>query len=108
MPWRPHLANGTMSDGPSLEDCSLLRIGDPMTPTTPRTALPEDLPTLSPSHPADAAVTLAPSEPLPQQASDPRAPAGYLIERELGRGGMGVVYLARAVALDRPCALKMI
>ena len=34
--------------------------------------------------------------------------AGYDLKRELGRGGMGVVYGARHVRLNRPCALKMI
>ena len=48
---------------------------------------------------------------MPDQPSDPRLGseiAGYKIERRIGRGGMGVVYLAEHLTLGRRAAFKLI
>src|SRR5690349_7851211 len=71
----------------------------------------ERLPVLPPPHPPFPSRLPPPTfAPMGDDASTPSAAAlagRYVIERELGAGGMAVVYLARARKLDRGVALKV-
>src|SRR6516162_3035793 len=59
--------------------------------------------------PQDLAHTVGPGETAaPEPSTPPPSSPGYELLDEIGQGGMGVVYRARDVALDRDVAVKLL
>jgi serine/threonine-protein kinase len=88
-------SNGTFVNGQRITEC-FLRDGDLI--SGGRTCLRISLPGLPPGRPAPPS-----SRPAPVLLAP-----GYKVERSLGQGAMGAVYLARRLATGQRCALKVI
>ncbi|MFG0333206.1 MAG: serine/threonine protein kinase [Maioricimonas sp. JB049] len=71
---------------------------------------------LASTRPAGASAARPTTDPPPPSAGDRRAEepsanrtlGDFRLVKKLGQGGMGAVYLAHQVSLDRPCALKVL
>lgn len=112
--WIEEMAGPTVADLAQLDEGPTQAIEETLPhrdPVDPTQALEKTLPDWRSSSSGDMEISLEDSKQGTQELSQPALPCqfgDYVLERILGRGGMGVVYFGHQTHLDRAVAIKMI